>query len=48
MQLQSNSHTRSLVVVTLITAKAITRRVQSLVIDFLRGQENCAGRPKQN
>jgi hypothetical protein len=28
--------------VTLITAKAIARRVQSMVIDFLRGQENCA------
>jgi glucose-6-phosphate dehydrogenase assembly protein OpcA len=42
MQLDSNSHTQSQLVVTRITAKAIMRRVQSMVIDFLRGQENCA------
>jgi hypothetical protein len=48
MQLQSNSHTQSPLVVTRITAKATTRRVQSMVIDFLRGQENRAVWPACN
>jgi hypothetical protein len=42
MQPESHSHTESPLVVTRITAKAILRRVQSMMIDFLRGQENCA------
>jgi hypothetical protein len=42
MQPESHSHTQSSLVVTRITAKVILRRVQSMMIDFLRGQENCA------
>jgi hypothetical protein len=34
--------------VTRITAKAIMRRVQSMMIDFLPGQENCAVWPARN